>query len=453
MTSFPKTSLRAALHRFRRAEDGTATILFLFFALIFIVMGGLAIDFNKAMQERTNLQVTADTAAHAALYTRQNVSDPADARNQALDAVNGMLRNDVYGAALVASDIDFGTWDQDTLTFTVDQNSRTAVRVQPDMTSERGNASRNLLLRIIGQSTFDLRRRSIYSTYFPPCFNEGFVAEQVVDIQSNNAYFDGFCLHSNTYVSLNSNNFFEPGTVVSMPDTNDLDLPNSGFETNEGLQLALRNGAYHLRLLKVLPEIINSLYAGNLDVLENYSSKFQPVGFTEAAPTTLTPKSGKLSVADFNQGPTFYKADCSKGKSSVTIETGTYENVVFVTNCTINFQNGVVLEESIFATTNTAIKSVVASHVRMGADDNCAAGGGALIMTLGGFEAASSLQGYGAQILAVKDIQFAANADGIEGVSFQSLGRIDGTSNMNMGFCEGEGTEDFLKAPYFRMVD
>jgi hypothetical protein len=74
-------------------------------------------------------------------------------------------------------------------------------------------------------------------------------------------------------------------------------------------------------------------------------------------------------------------------------------------------------------------------------------------MTLGGFEAASGLAGFGAQILAKKDIQFAAQANGIEGVSFLSGGTISGTSGSSMGYCDEAGTNDFVRAPYFRMVN
>ena len=62
------------------------------------------------------------------------------------------------------------------------------------------------------------------------------------------------------------------------------------------------------------------------------------------------------------------------------------------------------------------------------------------------------MQGYGAQILAWGDIEFAAQANGMEGVSFISYGRIDGTSESDMGYCDGKGTDNFAAVPYYRMV-
>ena len=72
---------------------------------------------------------------------------------------------------------------------------------------------------------------------------------------------------------------------------------------------------------------------------------------------------------------------------------------------------------------------------------------------MGSVSTASALSGYGAQILAAGDIQFTANASGIEGVSFIAGGRIDGTSNSSMGFCDNNGVDNFQRAPYFRMVN
>ena len=111
--------------------------------------------------------------------------------------------------------------------------------------------------------------------------------------------------------------------------------------------------------------------------------------------------------------------------------------------------NPVILDGTLIA----AEGDVSASHTQMGLDDACDPGGGSAIWTYGSFQATSGLEGYGAQILALGDIDFTANADGMEGVSFIAGGMIDGTSNGDMGFCDGDGTEDFVAAPYFRAVN
>ena len=443
------------LRGYLKEESGSATMLSLQFTLITLVVGGLSIDFNKVIADRTTLQLAADTAAHAALYTRETKS-PEVARNKALETIEVMLQEDYYDGAILHADVEFGTWDPDTREFTVDNLSTTAVRVKSEMTSGRGNASRNLLLGLVGRKTFNVETDSVYGTYQPPCFTEGFVAEEVVDIQSGNSFFDGFCLHSNQYVSLNQNNFFEPGTVVSMPDLALLDIPNSGFEANEGLEAALRQGAYRLRLLNKLPGMIADLWIADPDGLpRNIDNATGGPLFGDRTPSlfnVIPAGNGKVVPADFEQGR-INTLRCT-GSGKLTMDPGLYSNFIFVSDCEIKMSQGVVLEDVIIATENTSVKSINSpSGFTLGRSDNCAEGGGSIILTLGGVDVAADLQVYNGQILAIKDIIFSANANGIQGASFISYGQITGTSNMNMGFCHGDGMENIYVADYFRMLD
>ena len=429
------------LPRFIEKEDGSATIISLYFTLIFVVVGGLAIDFNKVMAERTQLQVAADSVAHAALYSRENMT-AAEAISKSMEVADVFLPYDSYGSALTARDVEFGVWDGDTNTFFPSAGSRSAVRVTSQMTSDRQNPSYNLLLRIVGQDTWDLTRTSVYTTYLPPCFTEGFVAEDVVDIQSNNAFGKGFCVHSNTYVSLNSNNFFEPGSIVQMPNLDDLDMPSSGLETNEGLSAALRQGEYRLRVLNKMESMIDGMKLAEAESL--------PEDFVNPPIDSLF--NNRVTPADFNNY-SVTEVFCG-GSNKLTFDGGTYSNLVITTGCDIKFNAGVILENVRRATTSTDKRSFNApSGLQIGRNDNCAEGGGSVLMTMGGFEVAADLQAYGSQILAQGDVSFAANANGIEGISIVAGGRIDGTSNMDMGFCEGDGQTEIVEANYFRMVD
>ena len=429
------------LSRFKEDQGGSATILSLFFVLIAMVVGGLAIDFNKAISDRTQLQVAADSAAHAALYSRETMS-ASDAKLAAVDLVQPMLPGDIYAGAITVSDITFGNWDFDTNTFTADPTSKQAAQVNSEMTHLRGNASQNLLLRIVGQDTFEIVTSSVYATYLSPCFTEGFVADEVVDLQSNNAFTDGFCVHSNDYVSLNSNNYFEQGTVVSMPSLNDLDLPTSGFESNDGLQSALRTGEHRLRILNQLPKIIAGLTRGDQEYTPDY--------ITSGSIERLTVN--RFEPEHFVSGRIHLYSCAGAGKA--TMNPGIYENMVLVTDCELKFGQGVILKDAVVATTNTSSTSFNSpSGFQLGADDDCGTGGGAVLMTLGGVNFASALQVYGGQILAIGDIDFSAQPDGIEGASFISYGHIESTSSIDMGFCWNRGMENIYTADYFRMVD
>jgi hypothetical protein len=343
--------------------------------------------------------------------------------------------------AITGADITFGRWDPETLTFVEDSGSKDAVRVYAGMTRERGNPTPNILLRIIGFDTFNVAADSIFTRYRPPCFREGFIADDVVNVQSNNFYGTGFCLHSNKYVSINNNNVFEAGSVVSMPDTNDLDMPQGGWESNIGLRAALREGRYRLRALRQLPDLI--------DGLANNDARYRPKYVTDAQIYYINKR--RMTPDDFTPGATHIHT-CNGGK--ITLGEGNYTNVVFITDCEMKLENGAVMDESIFATRDTGARSVNSPQgFQIGRNDNCAEGGGSSVLTLGGVSVAAGLQSYNGQILAHGDIDFAAQAGGVQGTSFMTYGRIDSTSNMAMGFCNGRGQEELFAANYFRMAD
>ena len=390
-----------ALRTFRQTEDGSMTLLSLYILAGVMTVSAIAIDFSYLLSARNQLQVAADAAAHAALYLREtNSADQA--RSKAVQVAQYSMPEASYGAVLRPSDAEFGSWDYARKTFTPDPDSVSAVRVVPGRDATRG--------------------------------------EDAVDIQSNNGFSNGFCLHSNTYVSVNSTNTFEAGTVVSMPDKEDIDLPRSGFVSNEGLHAALRNGYYRLRVLRQMEDIYDDLYFAY--------GKFLPDYITSNVPLSLTKK--KMTTADFISGRV-HRVNCSG--QSLQIEAGSYLNkVVLVTASAIKFGSNVTLEDAVVFTRSTDDKSIsAASALQIGRNDHCAAGGGAQILTHGGLEVPSDLRFYGGQVIARLNVDFSANSGGIEGASIISGSTISGTSNMTMGFC-GTGMEDNFAVPYFRLA-
>ena len=442
MPRFPRrpaapSSRTRRLTRFARSEDGGMTIFALYVLAGALMASAFAVDFAYLQSARTQLQVAADSAAHAALYYRETHT-AAEAKDKAVEVARHDMPTEGFGTVLSADDIEFGYWDSAQRTFTANPYSVSAVRVSPARAQESGNPVTTFLFKLLNHAEWDIRAEAVFVTYRPPCMSEGFVAEGVVDIQSNNAYFDGFCLHSNTYVSINSNNFFEPGTVVSMPDLALLDIPKSGFDTNEGLQMALRRGYYRLRVLNKIDRIEADLTWGSGPYVPDYIYSPAPV---HVAGTTL-------DGADFTPNRINY-VDCSRGR--VTID-GHVKNLVIMANCELKFAQGALLENVVVFNGSTDAKSINSPNgFQVGLNDNCASGGGAQIITRGGMNVASSLQLYGSQLIALGDIEFAANAEGLQGASLIAGGIISGTSNMNMGFC-GSGMEDNFTANYFRLV-
>ena len=347
-----------------------------------------------------------------------------------------------YGQALLASDIVFGAWDADTETFTRDDAAREAVQVLSNQLSERGNPIRNILLGILGFDTFDAVRTAVFVAELDGCYTDGFIARGVVDFQSNNDFVSDFCIHSNDHVSLNNNNSFGPEVIVSMPDLDDLDVPNSGMASNPGLEEALRIDGKSIDVVDMVPAIINDLSGAYGEYLPDYVHNYVPKNLN-----------GKKKVSPTDLYANSVNVVSCQGNSGLTLEDGVYQNMVIVSECDIKFSQGVALEDVVVATTDTSDRSMNApSGLQIGKNDNCMPGGGAVLLTKGGFSAASGLNIFGSQVIAMKDIDFSANADGIDGASLVAGGRIDTTSNGQMGRCPDDGSGAMYTVKSVRMV-
>lgn len=470
------THLSKKFSGFLASQDGAMAIGGLVFIVFILAVGGLAVDVSNAVNQRAQLQVTADATAHDALYTRnKDLTKTADeAKAEALALGDFNMPSAAYGPVLTASDIEFGVWDRTTRHFTPDPTSRSAVRVKTHRDEAGGNEVATHLLKLAGFESWDIRTDSVFETYVPDCLREGFVAEHMVDIQSNNAYLNGFCIHSNDIVSINSNNYFETGTIVSMPDQSRLDIPASGLRSNEGLGAALRYGAIQIRLINALREVPSSPYATAKAAMWNYiqlAARDGQLSYVTGRPREITIVNGK--PAPSSAGADAVQAGrnlldrndalalrpnavnylyCSSSSTQLQIKQ-LLTDVVIITNCQVSFGTDGALENGLVATLNTGAYSIDgSSSTRIGKADSCATGGGAVLVSLGGMRFASGIGINGGQLIALKTISFTANGDGLHGTSIISGDTVSGTSNMRMGLC-GTGMGEILSMDYFRMVE
>ncbi|MFZ5962148.1 pilus assembly protein TadG-related protein [Thalassococcus sp. BH17M4-6] len=433
--------MRALIRRLSR-EDGSMTILSVYFVVIAMIMGGLAIDFTNRAAKQTKLQTATDAVAHAALLSR--ITMPAeDARDRAVAIGRLNLPQELHGQAITAADIEFGTWDDTSASFTPDDAARGAVRVTARRTEARANFVPNLMLQAVGYAGFDVETAAVFRLWEPPCFLNGFMARNIVDTQSNNVFGSYFCMHGNDNVSLNNNSLFEDGAVVSMPDLANLDIPASGLDSNQGLAEALRAAWYPFTLLERVDDVVADLLTGG--------DMFAPGQISGLAPITISAK--KLSPLSFAPSRLHTALGCS-GNQMITLEGGIYEGFVLVTNCKVKFAQGVELRDVIIASTSTDEKAFNSpSSLVLGLDDNCAPGGGAVLLTYGGFSVAAELAVHGSQVIALKDIDFAAQAQGIKGVSMIAGNNVNTTSNVQMNGCPPSGVDHVLTETVVRMVD
>ena len=460
-TEFPCLSeYRANPRHFGTDEYGGITAFSLQMFLAALVMGGLAVDFGNGVATKTQLQVASDAAAHAALYTRE-LNSPDDAKDKALEVAAFNMPSGKYGNVLTANDIEFGHWDSVNQTFTPDALSRDAVRVAAKRHAANGNGVTTYMMGLVGFPKLDVTSGTVFETYYPSCFREGFVAKNRVEVQSGSHYGAGFCIHSQLYVKASSNNIFDPGSVVSMPDKGDVELPNSGFASNIGLQAALRDGSYNVRILNRIDDI----YAGLVEPLHpdfGIMTEFNSLGDeSEYYRDYITNK--KLLAPNYKFDATagtftpnrIHQVTCKQDKWTYDIyPDAVLKDAVLITDCRLTIHSGATIENSVIFVENTNTNAVRApSGVQVGLDDDCADGGDVQIVTRGGVNFASAAEIYGSQIIAAKDISLTAAANGLEGVSLVAGGMLDVTSNGGYGFCGGAGMTNNYEAAYFRLAN
>ena len=428
---------------FASSQDGAATVFGIFLLAGSLSVAGLALDIANAYRVRTALQVAGDAAGHAALVARE-FNSPAIARAKALEIANVHLPSSKYGDVLRAEDIIFGHWDGDAEKFEPDEYAFDAVMVSTARAQERTNSVGTYLLKFAGVDALDIRRISVFETYRPTCLEEGIVGEEEVVVQSGNYFAEGFCVHSNDHATLSSGNTFAERTIISMPDRRDIDIPSSGMESNDGLAEALRDGSYLLRIV----ERIDAIIAG----VQDPDSAYYPDYIDSPIAISLA-RNAKLDNDSFEEGH-IHTIYCNSPTQKTSIHAGTeLNNVVIWTNCEMKFGEGVILRNTVIVNESTSDKSFnTASGLQIGDDDDCATGGGAQLVTRGGVSIPAQLSMFGGQILAAGDISFEAEADGIQGASIVSGGRIEGSSGATMGFCNGRGMENNFEAEYFRLA-
>ena len=429
--------------RFAFAEEGAMTIFGIFVFATVLVIAGLALDVANVFRVRTQLQVAGDAAGHAALVARE-FNSPSVATAKALEIANVHMPSAKFGSVLRTEDIIYGHWDEEDESFDADPGAFDAVLVNTGRSQDRLNSVSTYLLKIAGVRAFDIRRQTVFETYRPTCLREGLVGEDLVEVQSNNHYKKGFCVHSNNHVSLTNNNTFEDGTIVSMPDRREIELPSSGFSTNAGLSDALRDGSYKLRILQRIDNII----AG----VQDPTSVYYPDYIDSGVALTLN-QNQKLDEDAFEAGR-IHRISCTSPHQKAQIHAGTIlDKVVIWSNCEIKFGEGVELRDTVIVNESISATSFnAASGLRIGEDDHCETGGGAQIVTRGGINIPAQLHMYGGQMIAAGDITFEAEANGIEGASIISGGEIVGSSGSVLGFCGGAGMENNFEAEYFRLA-
>ena len=435
--------LRRLARRLRGDERGAASLWSLMSFLIITAICGLAVDATNAFRARTMLQATADAAALAAAI---DLPDTAVAAGIARTYAARNMPPSTHGEVLRPEDVSFGAWDAAARVFTAGAPEPDAVLVVLRRAAANGNAWPTSLLRIVGRSNWDISAAAIAQRFIPQCLTDGLVARGMVDISSNNAFSGGMCVHGNAGVDMQNENRFASGVRVSVPDLpDDLYVPSGDIGKNPGLADALVEDILDPRMVDHIEEIIAGLLDRAPAVTPDYINPNEPV----------IVKDDKFDFSDLEPGRV-YHIQCPENKIANIPGDAPLDRVVIVADCRLHVGEGAQLSDVVLASRaapngNDKVNLDFAADVTLGADDDCAAGGGVQLFSTSSVHVPSSTTHNGVQIVAADDIDLGARVHGIHGMNAQAGGDITMTSRDAIGACTG-GAPALFTSWYYRLV-
>jgi hypothetical protein len=504
-------ALCSPLRRLARDERGVMSALNLFLTVAACAIGAAAVDVTHFYAARSQLQVGADLAAHAALYTRRYgkyesgtyyaLTDD-QAKTAAVNAVQYGMPASTFGAVVASTDIVLGRLDFTTGQVIADPVHPEAAQVLTHRTGS--NPVGSFLFRLVGIDSMNVRTSAVFSLGPGECrMDQGFFSQTKVAINGGNTLYPGFCVGAPKFWVRNQN-AFRPGVTTLIPNGSGLDLSGSDVNAhNPGLMESVQYGALDLattlNLVKTddstLPAQYRShAYAYQLLAQANWT---QVVANRDVTPTPLTPgtytpdqltANGVYSVScastttstgsnngqggdngkgggndkggDSDSSTTGSTGNAGGTNNSLTLKDGTggdtFRNVVILTDCAVNFDGSVKLEDMVLSSTylssnQPSIQAPASSKgLVVGKNDSCAPTGGAALITRGRVDVAAKVNFYGAQVRAGTEVDFQSNATG-QGVSIIAGGQVATNSNAEMQGC-GPQAGAFARNVSLRLV-
>ncbi len=468
--------VRAQLREFRNDESGVGTVLSLFFAIMFLLIGGVALDGTNLWRNHQLMQNTADSAAHAAVVQLALGNSESQATQAALNSVQANMPTSAYGNlhADGFGNVNLVKYDPETnlVTSTGTPNAASVTLHRNDVS---GNPVDTYVLRIadyltIGDPT-DLSHWDLSVTGVATVANtrrcnstDGVYAQDAIRVSSSNSFGPGYCLHSQTEVWMPQQNSFAPTAGISMPDLEDCSNkctnsanPGAGdaaFETNllmpdmnafildtEAAFLSANGSnstkddfffgkSLEISALAALEDAgVSTSGLGRGDVVYLTQAQFESA--------TDIPSGLTYSVscnANGNGGNTRLTIDASNGGDDL-------RDVAVVTNCSLEFGSQANVESSLLLSTRQSATATVtaSSGAIVGTSNSCNSDKQSIIMALGNMHAPADFAGSNISVLVDGDIHLSASSSSSTirhyGLSLHASGEIDIASNHDFGSC------------------
>jgi len=415
---------------FLRDESGAYTLWSLVWFMLYVAIGGLAVDITDAYRNRTLLQSTADSAAVAAIMAVGNPGD--DPLTQANYYATANMPPEFHGDVLVDTDITLGNWDFDTRTFTAAGVPTNAVHVATRRAADNGNPVIMSVLRILGlfglEPTWNVSTESIAVQGVSACHNNGLIAGGQVDQRSSNDFFENICVHGVEGLRLREGNTFESGVATSTTCFDCVGPPGNDPTDNEGWPEAWARGGEN-----------EALHPLNAYMVDEY------VQVLRALPDTASYSDMLATYGDVFAGWDYlYHSDGSPParvtvNNALRLPSSEVRNVAIVATCTVKVNPNDDLDMS-----NVAIAADVAQS---NAGINVAGKGkfgtrscddlGMVELYTNGSDISFAAKGdvNHVRLISAQNIEWAAQANGSVGIMAEAVGDIIIRTKSDFGLC------------------
>jgi Flp pilus assembly protein TadG len=223
---------------------GLALVYTAVIAVAMCAVGSLAMDYGRAECVKTELHRAAEAAAFSAMYEMQSGTGVSAAQTAAVNTAALNLADGTAVAIDSTNDIDFGTYDSASDTFTVlsgtSRSSANAIHVTARRTTARGTAVRLVLGPVIGINSVDVSADCVVSLNTPDKYgfvglnSASFTGVDMDSYNSTNGAYGGSNHYGNSSIASNRNLTFAAGCKIRS-------------EAHPGIGCAItKDGATHL---------------------------------------------------------------------------------------------------------------------------------------------------------------------------------------------------------------
>ena len=209
---------------FGMQEDGGITAFAIISISLMLLIMGAAVDVANAYRHQTQLQITADAAARAGLVALAQGEDTAGARRATEAMIEKNLPRSRYGQLVTDPATELQILHYDATTGKLDHagtdTPANAVLVRLQRSEVVDNPLPTFVMGIAGLQSWSLAVTSV-AVLVPTrhCGNaEGIVARGRLDLGPSPEFGDGFCLHSQSAISLPIRTRSAGPLRISLPD-------------------------------------------------------------------------------------------------------------------------------------------------------------------------------------------------------------------------------------------